>query len=134
MEWLKVIHVAKRETGLDEVAYRALLEGAAHVATAAAITTKGQFLAVMRAFEALGFKRKASLFQAEWGCSEAQKSKILALWLDVGRNQDEAALASFIKRIARVESPRFLTVKLAANVIVALERMEDQKKKKEPTA
>jgi hypothetical protein len=52
----RVIHAAKRECGLDDSLYRALLEGAAGVPSASQIRTYVQFNAVMTAFKKLGFR------------------------------------------------------------------------------
>jgi hypothetical protein len=56
---LAVIHVAKKQLGLGEEAYRAILSGAG-VSSAKDITTNAQFSAVMGAFAALGFKSRAA--------------------------------------------------------------------------
>ena len=56
--WIKLIHVAKRETGLSDERYRDLLAGAANVASSREIAHRDQFQAVMLAFERLGFKRR----------------------------------------------------------------------------
>jgi hypothetical protein len=42
------------------------------------------------------------------------------MWRTCARNKSDRALRSFIKRIARVDHPRFLNVFLARKVIIAL--------------
>jgi hypothetical protein len=49
---LAIIHVAKKQLGLDDEAYRAILSGAG-VASSREIATTAQFNAVMAAFTAL---------------------------------------------------------------------------------
>jgi len=127
-DWVKIIHVAKREVGLDDEAYRALLEGAAGVDSAAELTDSAQFNAVMRAFAVVGFKSVSPRNCVRWACSPRQRSKILALWYDVARRKnDMRSLEAFIKRTAGVDSPAFLTNHLASLIIVALEKMKTAK-------
>jgi hypothetical protein len=52
---LALIHLAKKQLGLDEEAYRAVLSGAG-VSSAKYVSTDGQFNMVMDAFASLGFK------------------------------------------------------------------------------
>jgi hypothetical protein len=128
---LSLIHIAKKNSGLDDEAYRALLTGAAGVDSAAKIEFEYQFEAVMKAFEALGFKsvpkprgkRNRPQWTEEWGGTQDQRAKIEVLWKQVARNKSDRALQLFIKRIAKVDHPRFLNVALARNVILALEAM-----------
>ena len=54
---LAIIHVAKKELGLDDESYRALLEGAAGVRSAAEIETYRQYAAVLDAFSRAGFQK-----------------------------------------------------------------------------
>ena len=54
--WVKIIHIAKAKTGLDDEAYRALLWGAAGVDSASQIRTSQQYNAVMAGFANLGFQ------------------------------------------------------------------------------
>jgi len=128
---LSLIHIAKNDLGLDEEAYRALLDGAAGVNSAAKLEYEYQFNAIMKAFENLGFKstqrsvRKQirPRWQDEWGGTVDQRAKIEVMWKTCARNPTEKALRAFIKRIAKVDHPRFLRVGLARKVIIALEKM-----------
>ena len=128
---LSLIHIAKKDSGITDDAYRALLEGAAGVGSAAKIEYECQFNAVMKAFENLGFKstqrnggkKPRPQWTDKWGGTEDQRAKIEVLWQACARNKTEKALRLFIKRIAHVDHPRFLTVELARKVILALEAM-----------
>jgi hypothetical protein len=128
---LSLIHIAKKESGIAEDAYRILLEGAAGVDSAAKLEFEYQFNAIMKAFENLGFKstqrnggkKTRPQWTDEWGGTEDQRAKIEVLWQNCARNKSEKALRAFIKRIAHVDSPRFLNVQLARKVILALEAM-----------
>jgi hypothetical protein len=125
---LSLIHIAKKETGITDEAYRMLLEGAAGIESAADIRFEDQFNAVMKAFETLGFKswkkqgKTASRphWPDAWGCSEDQRAKIEAMWKTCARNPGDKALQAFIKRIAQVDHPAFLRPHLARKVIIAL--------------
>jgi hypothetical protein len=128
---LSLIHIAKKDSGITDDAYRALLEGAAGVDSAAKIEYEYQFNAVMKAFENLGFKSTARSggkkprpqWTDKWGGTEDQRAKIEVLWQSCARNKTEKALRAFIKRIAKVDHPRFLNAELARKVILALEAM-----------
>jgi len=128
---LSLIHLAKKNTGMADDAYRFLLEGAAGVDSAAKIEYEYQFNAVMKAFENMGFKSTARSggrnprpqWKDAWGGTPDQRAKIEVLWQTCARNKTEKALRFFIKRITHVDHPRFLTVELARKVILALEAM-----------
>jgi hypothetical protein len=128
---LSLIHIAKKETGIAEDAYRILLEGAAGIGSAAEIAYEDQFNAVMKAFENLGFKSwkkqgkttSRPQWQGSWGCTEDQRAKIEAMWKTCARNPGDKALRAFVKRITRVDHPAFLRPYLARKVILALEDM-----------
>jgi len=128
---LSLIHIAKKNSGIADDAYRIMLEGAAGVDSAAKIEYEYQFNAVMKAFENLGFKSTARSggkksrpqWTDEWGGTPDQRAKIEVLWQSCARNKTEKALRLFIKRITHVDHPRFLNVELARKVILALESM-----------
>ena len=125
---LSLIHIAKKDTGITDDAYRAILNGAANVDSAAQILYEYQFNAVMKAFENLGFKSSSPYFPRPrwkdyWGCTSGQRAKIELMWKEYARNPSERALRAFIKRIVHVDHPRFLNAELARKVIIALEAM-----------
>jgi hypothetical protein len=59
-------------------------------------------------------KGRATLEQLEY---------IKGMWAACARNKSEAALAAFVKRVGGVDALRFLDVKLAQKVILALRDM-----------
>ncbi|MDR3019880.1 MAG: regulatory protein GemA [Treponema sp.] len=128
---LSLIHIAKKDMGLTDDAYRVLLDGAAGVNSAANLEYEYQFNAVMKAFEKLGFnnnqkrvrKNPRPQWDDEWGGTPDQRAKIEVMWKTRARKPTDKALRSFIKRIAKVDHPRFLRVELAQKVIIALEAM-----------
>jgi phage gp16-like protein len=128
---ISLVHIAKKETGITDEAYRILLDSAAGITSASEINFEDQFNAVMKAFENLGFKswKKQGKTTSRpqwpdmWGCSQDQRAKIEAMWKTCARNPSDKALQTFIKRIAQVDHPRFLRPYLARKVILALEDM-----------
>jgi phage gp16-like protein len=128
---LSLIHIAKKETGITDEAYRLLLGSAAGITSASEINFEDQFNAVMNAFENLGFKswkkqgktNSRPQWPDTWGCSDDQRAKIEAMWKTCARNPSDKALQTFIKRITYVDHPAFLRPHLARKVIIALEDM-----------
>lgn len=126
--WIAVLHVARKDRGLDEAAYRALLEGASGVDSAAGIETAAQFDSAMAAFKTLGFRFKASSRKAmpvtdserNNLCTERQRYYIKGLWELASRARDERSLRAMLKRIGGVDDMRFLTKKAASSMILAL--------------
>ena len=124
--WIRLIHTAKNALGLDEEAYRAILEGAG-LSSSKEIQNAEQFTNVMDAFRALGFtpkptQKKLSIHEENQGflCSRKQLYYILGLWELASRRKDEQSLRAMIKRVAGVDDIRFLTKQKASAVILAL--------------
>lgn len=98
--WLKIIHVAKRECGLNDDEYRALLNSAAGVSSASDLKNVSQFQAVMKAFEKTGFGKKI-----EEPCNgDEQLAKAYAIWCNLhllGAVNDKSfkAMMSWTKRM-----------------------------------
>ncbi len=124
--WIRIIHVAKTKCGLDDEAYRAMLDGAAGVSSSKEIVTRAQFDSVMACFHKLGFKSKDLAQECRWRCSIAQQRKILALWQLVARNPTEEALRAFVQRISSVEVLAWVDKSIASKIIVALSAMARQ--------
>lgn len=126
-----LIHVAKKTVDLTDEDYRALLFGAAGITSLTELEHEDQFLNIMEAFKNLGFiSQKVSgktpsrpPWADTWGGSATQRAKIEVMWRTCARDKSDRALKAFIKRIAKVDNPRFLNVSLARKVILALEKM-----------
>jgi hypothetical protein len=124
---LAIIHVAKKQLGLDEEAYRAILSGAG-VSSARDITTSAQFNTVMDAFARLGFKspgagvkyQKTAAGTNPAFISERQEYYIRGLWALASRARDEKSLRRMVKRIGKTDDVRFLSRRAAQAVILAL--------------
>lgn len=123
--WVKIIHIAKAKTGLDDEAYRALLWGAAGVNSASQIRTSQQYNAVMAGFANLGFqvqKRKVGSQSTRPAnmITERQEYYIRGLWELASRAKDERSLRGICKRITGVDDLSFCPKSKASALILAL--------------
>jgi hypothetical protein len=127
-EKLAIIHLAKKDRGLEDEAYHALLSGAAGIESASKIETEKQFEEVMRAFANLGFQRqpakrkKLAVKDEQQGnfCTTRQIYYIKGLWELASRAKSEDSLRAMVKRIAKVDDIRFLAKGEASKLILAL--------------
>jgi hypothetical protein len=132
-KWIRVIHVAKRECGIDDEAYRALLYGAARTESAGGIKMWRQFDTVMDAFKNLGFRPQSKTGRAS-GLKETdtetkrnpawitapQEYYIRGLWDLASRKKDAESLRKMVYRIGGVDDIRFLKKGNTQKVILAL--------------
>jgi phage gp16-like protein len=124
---LAIIHVAKKQLGLDEETYRAVLSGAG-VDSAREITTAAQFNAVMAAFANLGFKPRGTGVKYQNTApgtnsafiSKRQEYYVRGLWALASRARDERSLRRMVKRIGKTDDVRFLSRRAAQALILAL--------------
>ena len=123
---LAIIHVAKKQTGIDEEAYRAVLSGAG-VSSAKEIETSAQFNAVMGAFKRLGFAprpaaavKRSAVPGTPGMVTSRQEYYIKGLWALASRAKDEKSLRRMIRRIGKADDARFLTRRAASALILAL--------------
>lgn len=96
----RIIHIAANRAGLDDEAYRALLVGAAGVASSKDVRTWRQYDAIRKAFAALGVRMP---YWKPLSSDDPQMGKAYALWCslyDDGKVEDKSwsALMAFIKR------------------------------------
>lgn len=138
MNSLKVIHVARRELGLDEDTYRALLLRVTGLASLRAMT-EGQRDAVVKEMTRLGFKVKIAGKPLPRAFKPWSRM-IHALWKNCHRlgvidDPSPAALRAFCKRFVAhgqegvVTDPDLLSYTQASPIIEALKRMEARGKK-----
>jgi phage gp16-like protein len=132
-KWIQVLHIARKQCGLDDEAYRSLLLGAAGIESSGNITTWKQYNDCLTAFKRLGFKvqsktsSKSKLKETEpqqgrpeCMISSRQEYYIRGLWDLASRVKDEASLRRMIKRIGGVDNIQWLTRENARKVILAL--------------
>ncbi len=136
MSALAKIHVAKKQLGMQDYDYRALLQRATGKVTAK-LMTPHEHLKVLAEFERLGFRpapRQAG--------RALHVRKIYALWGDLQKQgavvagpKGAGALRAFVRRQAGVAAPEFLTPAGSASVTEALkawiERVKQAPVKKE---
>ena len=134
---LAKIHLAKKQLGWTEDEYRAAVGSASKGKTTSAgeLDYRGRF-ALLELMKKCGFKvthaRKAPLKNPNdmtIGDDREQVKKIRSLWLELHdfgavRDSSERALAHYVKRIAGKESPRFLDMDEASNVIETLKKWQ----------
>jgi len=129
---LAAIHIAKKELGIADADYRALLLKSTGVRSAADLKNDTQYFTLMRAFKEAGYKPR---YQALWGrqvkkqgynCSGAQRRYIKGLWILASRAKTERSLRAMIRRIGGVDDLRFLTKTKATAVILALRDMAEK--------
>jgi len=133
-DWIRIIHVAKSKTGIDDTAYRAILSGIG-CESSREIQDVNQFKEVMDAFGRLGFryepdagaasgkKRKATVGGAPFFITKRQEYYIRGLWQLASRLKDEKSLAAMVKRIGKVDDLSFLPRSSATSVILALRQI-----------
>lgn len=121
-----LIHVAKRNLGLSDEAYRDILIQVAGVSTATDLDD-ASFSAVMNHLSELGFQSKARA--REFGsrrnmASPRQVAYIRSLWSQYtdGVGTD-ASLGKWLRAKFRVDALRFVDADQAPRVITALRRM-----------
>ena len=122
---IQLIHIGRNKLALAGDVYRALLRGVCGKESCADMTIP-ELNRALKAVMAAGFRveKKMPLKKEEIGRAGAEQlSYIKGMWELVARNKTEKALNAFVKRIARVDALRFLGVKEAQKVILALRAM-----------
>lgn len=122
---IKLIHVGKRELSMDEPTYRTMLQSAGKASS----TSNMGVPALMAVFERM--KRDGFQVRPKAGdrrqTMNPQASKVRALWLllhalGVVRDPSEAALASYVKRVAKVDDLRWARGEATAVLIETLKK------------
>ena len=107
---IKLIHVGRRELGLDEPTYRTMLASAGKADSTSAMGVPA-LMAVLERMKATGFKIRPKAGDRPQTINR-DASKVRALWLFLHalgavRDPSEAALAAYVKRIAKVDDLRW---------------------------
>lgn len=123
---LAIIHVAKRQLGLDEDTYRTILLKIGGVSSSKDLTPSA-FDAVMGYFEYIGFapRHAAGPFYGKRPgmATPMQVQYIRDMWVRWKGTPDWAALDAWIKRTFKVSSLRFADEPCARKIIYALRKM-----------
>ncbi|WP_342239680.1 regulatory protein GemA [Inquilinus sp. OTU3971] len=121
------VHVAKKQLGLDDEAYRAMLRRVTGRDSAADLNAV-QLGNVIREFVRLGWTGGADLRTGRTSTGRL----IRALWHDASREKSEASLRSMIRRVLGlaedvIPEPDMLSVADASKVVEALKGMKRRK-------
>lgn len=123
---LAAIHIARKELGLTEDEYRALLVRVTGKNSSSVMsdTERGR---VLEEFKRLGWKKRTDRWRPP--SRDPQVRKVFALWgalarAGIVRNGSRAALRAFVKRMTGVEDPEWMDGDQAGTVIEALKAIE----------
>jgi hypothetical protein len=121
---LGLLHVAKARLGLDEQAYRDLLEDEAGVRSARDLDPAG-FRAVLRRLQRLGFRPRPRPEEAQRPglASPAQLDYIRGLWRRYTGRADGRGLDVWLRKQCGVSAPERLDRAGAHKALVALKAM-----------
>jgi hypothetical protein len=138
---LATIHIAKKQLGFDEEAYRDLLEGITGKRSAKDMDPR-EHTQVIREMERLGFKVESrhrkprkydDLGHRPGMASPAQMRKTEVLWHDVCKTTTPtASLRRWLFHYFQVQDIRFLTHDMAGRAIEALKSMSRRGKWQAP--
>lgn len=128
---LAKIHIAKKQLAMDDDTYRAMLKSIAGVESSKDLSVP-KAMKVLAHLERCGFKAKpASKAKTRALADDAQSKMIRGLWLELAdmeivRDRSEAALASFVKRMTKIDALQWLSSKQASQVIEHLKEWRDR--------
>lgn len=122
---LAKIHIAKKQLAMDDDAYRAMLKNIGGVESAKDLSQSavGRVLAHLKRCGFKAVAKKSDRKQAD----DAQSRKIRALWLQLHqlgavRDPSEQALATWIKRMGKVDALQWLPTDVASKAIEELKQ------------
>jgi hypothetical protein len=122
---IALIKIAKKQLGLTDEQYRALLLWAGKVESAKDLDTAG-FERVMEYLTRLGFKsdwNKRTFGNRPGMASPKQVDLIRELWRQFSEADDDAALGKWLERSYKVSSLRFVDAPTAQKAITGLRAM-----------
>jgi phage gp16-like protein len=126
-----LIHVARRELGIDDDTYRLMLAGMKSLdgATSTADLSVPNLLRVLEQLKQKGFKVRPNKTQKRTMADDGQSKKIRSIWLtlrDLGalRDPSEEALAKFVLSMTGVEALQWLNGAQASKVIENLKQWQ----------
>ncbi|WP_339615207.1 regulatory protein GemA [uncultured Gilvimarinus sp.] len=122
---IRLIHVGRREIGMDDESYRMMLASMPALGgrtSSADLSIRGLRL-VLDSLKAKGFKiRSKAKPQSRTLADDSQSKLIRHLWLQLAddgvvRDRSETALAHFVCRMVKIEALQWLTSDQASKVI-----------------
>lgn len=125
---LAKIHIAKKQLGMSDDAYRAMLKSVAGASSASDLDLRGRGK-VLHHLKTLGWKPKAAKKKQAITPSDPQDKKIRALWLTmysegIVKRPEEAALRAYVRRITGCDRLEWITTKQASIVIESLKQWQ----------
>ncbi len=130
------IHVAKKQLGLDDDAYRDILRGATGKQSCSTMN-EGELENTLSAFKKLGFKpdKGARRAGARRLADSPHAKKIRAMWLELHekgavRDPSEKALATYVMRMVKVSDLHWINSIQASVIINALRAWIDREEEK----
>lgn len=125
---IKLIHVARRELGMQEDDYRAMLANIPQLegATSSAKLPIPKLKVVLETLKAKGFKVVPKTAKPQCKLADDPQSKLIRhLWLSLHtagkvRDPSEQALAKYVARLTKVDQLQWLDGRQAAVVIESL--------------
>jgi len=125
-----LVHVARKELGLDDAIYRAVLEQCGGVESAGDLDSEG-FERVMTCLTRMGFRSdwlKRTFGHRPGFASPGQVDLIRKLWRKWSDEGDETGLDHWLEHKFQVSALRFATPEIAHKVITALKAMTARKR------
>ena len=103
---LAIIHIARKQVGLDEQSYRALLLGAVGFESARELKTEDQYRKILHAFKSIGFRFSRKRI------NDKQLAKCYAIWTELWRleaigDRSYRAMKVWINRQLKTEQDIF---------------------------
>jgi phage gp16-like protein len=126
---IKLIHVARRELGMDRETYGLMLAGMKGLegATSTADLSLPNLKLVLEQLKSKGFKVRPNKKPTRPLANDPQAQKIRSLWLSlhemgVVRDPSETALAKYVFSMTKVQALQWLTAGQASHVIETLKQ------------
>ncbi len=126
---LAQIHIARKELGLDDDTYRAVLIRITHKPSSA-VMSAAERCKVIAEFKRLGFKPKGKHSRRPTA-SKPYVRKVFALWGElkrkgIWRDPSPQSLRHFVKKMTGCDDPEWLEYHQASQVIEALKKMKER--------
>ncbi|MDH0894395.1 MULTISPECIES: regulatory protein GemA [unclassified Pseudomonas] len=126
---IKLIHVGRRELGMDDETYRLMLAGMKGMggATSSADLTVPNLYRVLEQLKQKGFKVRPNKKGKRPLAADPQSKKIRSLWLELHgqgavHDPSEEALAKFVATMTGVAALQWLSSAQASQVIESLKK------------
>ncbi len=126
---LAQIHIARKELGLDDDTYRAVLVRVTGKASSADMSV-AERRKVIAAFKRQGFQPRGK-FSRRPTASKPYVRKVFALWGElkrkgIWRDPDPKSLRHFVKKMTGCDDPEWLDYPQASQVIEAMKKMKER--------